>query len=155
MNFSRKIKKTCSYISYIFWKRANNLKSQQVFYFLKLTELNANHFHSSYCLTIKQKHELRLNGHPYTRHYGFWDFSFFYLCGMTGHGNSFLKSIISACELHSFLRYLILKLEKSRQPVTKYKATTFCESFPFPPLRSMSLQITPRLFCGQITDLQH
>ena len=54
---------------------------------------------------------------------------------MTEHGNSFLKSVISSYELfYSFLRYLILKLVKLRQPVTKYVETTaFCESFPLPP----------------------
>ena len=54
---------------------------------------------------------------------------------MTEHGNSFLKSIILSYEVHSFFRYLILKLEKLRQPVTKYiETTTFCKSFPLPPL---------------------
>ena len=62
MYFLRESKKICSYISYIFWKRAITFKSRQVFFSLKLTDLNANHFHSSYNLTIKQKPELRLNG---------------------------------------------------------------------------------------------
>ena len=53
---------------------------------------------------------------------------------MTEHDNSFLKSIISSYELHSFFKYLILKLEKLRQPVTNYiETTTFCKSFPLPP----------------------
>ena len=77
---------------------------------------------------------------------------------MTEHGNSFLKRAISSYELHSFLRYLILKLEDLRQPVTKYiEANTFCKSFLLPPLQSMlmGLQITPIPCCGQITDPQY
>ena len=59
---------------------------------------------------------------------------------MTEHGNSFLKSIISSYEFHSFFRYLILKLEKSRQPVTKYnETTTFCRSFPLPTVPSINV----------------
>ena len=123
MYFLRESKKICSYISYIFWKRAITFKSRQVFFPLKLTDSNANHFHSSYNLTIKQKPELRLNG-MVTPPLWIFGFFIFYLYGMTEHGNSFLKSIISSYELHSFLRYLILKLEKVRQPVTKYIETT-------------------------------
>ena len=52
---------------------------------------------------------------------------------MAEYGNSFLKSIISSYEFHSFFRYLILKIEKLRQPVTKYiETTTLCKSFPLP-----------------------
>ena len=52
---------------------------------------------------------------------------------MTEHCNLFLKGIISSYELHSFFRYLILKLRKLRQPVAKYIETTiFCKSFPLP-----------------------
>ena len=51
---------------------------------------------------------------------------------MTEHGNLFLKSIISSYEVHSFFRYLIIKLEKLT--VTKYvETTTFCKSPPPPP----------------------
>ena len=57
----------------------------------------------------------------------------FHLHGMTKYGNLFLKSIISSYEFHSFFRYLVLKLEKLRQPVTKYtETTTLCKSFPLP-----------------------
>ena len=76
---------------------------------------------------------------------------------MTEHGNSFLKSIILSYEVHSFFRYLISKLEKVRQPVTKYtETTTFAKAFPSP-LQSLliGLQITRRLCCRQITDPQH
>ena len=58
---------------------------------------------------------------------------------MTEHDSLFLKSTILSYELHSFFRYfryLILKLEKSKQPVTKYiETTTFCKSLslPLPP----------------------
>ena len=53
---------------------------------------------------------------------------------MTEHDHLFLKCTISSYELHSFFRYLVLKLEKLRQPVTNYiETTTFCESFPLPP----------------------
>ena len=53
---------------------------------------------------------------------------------MTEHDRSFLKSIISSYELHSFRRYLILKLEKLGQPVTNYiETTTFCKSLTLPP----------------------
>ena len=44
--FKKKQESRCSYISYIFWKRAIIFKSQQVFFPLKLTDLNSNHFHS-------------------------------------------------------------------------------------------------------------
>ena len=107
--------------------------------------------------TIKQKPELRSNGMVIP---GFSDFSFFYLYGMTEHGNSFLKSIISSYDYPCFLRYLILKLEQLRQPATKYiETTTFCKGFLFlhpPALRSMliGLQITPRPCRGQINDPQ-
>ena len=87
---------------------------------LKLTDLNANHFYSFYYVTIKQKPELRLT---------LWIFGFFifYLYGITEHGNSFQKSIISSYELSydSFFRYVILELEKLKQPVTKHIETTF------------------------------
>ena len=89
-------------------------------------------------------------------HYGFSDFFIFYFYGMTEHGNSFLKSITLSYELYSFLRYLILNLEKLSRPVTKYiKTTTFAKVFPYS-LRSMlmSLQITQGTCCGQITDPQ-
>ena len=98
------------YISYIFWKRAINFKSQQVLYSFKLSDLNENHFQGSCQLTIKQKPELRLNGMVTTVTMDFQIFHFFYLYGMTEHGNSFLKSIISFYELHCFFKYLILKL---------------------------------------------
>ena len=52
---------------------------------------------------------------------------------MTEHGNSFIKIIISSYDFPSFFRYLILKLEKLRQPITKYfETTTFCTGFPLP-----------------------
>ena len=76
---------------------------------------------------------------------------------MTEHDSLFLKSTILFYELHSFFRYfryLILKLEKSKQPVTKYiETTTFCKSLSLPlppppppsiPFMYMGLQITPR-----------
>ena len=45
-----------------------------------------------------------------------------------------LKSIISSYGFLSFFRYLTLKLEKLRQPVTKYIDTIFfCKGFPLPP----------------------
>ena len=74
-------------------------------------------------LIIKQKPELRLKAWLLPP---LWMYRFFifYLYGMTEHGNSFLKSIISSYELYSFFRYLILKLEKLRQPVTKFIAKT-------------------------------
>ena len=54
-----------------------------------------------------------------------------FIC-MTEHDH--LQSIISFYELHSFFRYLILKLEKQRQPYTNYiGTTTFCKRFPLPP----------------------
>ena len=72
---------------------------------------------------------------------------------MTEHHHSFQKSVISSYKLHSFFRYLILKFEKLREAAKKCIAT-FCKSFLLPPLRTMlmSLQITPRPCCGQITD---
>ena len=52
---------------------------------------------------------------------------------MIQHDHLFLKSIISFCELYSFFRYLTLKLEKLKQPVTNYiETTTFCRGFPLP-----------------------
>ena len=82
-------------------------------------------------LTIKEKPELRLNGLVTPAIMDFRIFHFFYLYDMTEHGNSFLKSIILSYEVRSFFRYLILKLEKLRQSVTKYiETTTFCKSFP-------------------------
>ena len=55
---------------------------------------------------------------------------------MTEYGNLFLKSIISSYEFYFFFRYLILKTETLRQPVTKYiEKTTFAKPFnsPRPP----------------------
>ena len=55
---------------------------------------------------------------------------------MVVHGHSFLKSIILSRKLDTFLKYLVLKLEKlkqktKKQSVTKYIGTTnFCKSFP-------------------------
>ena len=104
--------------------RAINFKSRQFFYSIKLTDLNANHFNSSWVPHHQVKAWTKIKRHGYTHRYGFSVFSFFYLYCMTEHGNSFRKSIISSYELHSFFRYLVLKLEKLRQPVTKYIETT-------------------------------
>ena len=61
-------------------------------------------------------------------------FSIFYLNGMTEFRNSFLKNIISSYELHSFLRYLILKLEKLKTTSHKiYWDNHFLKKFPSPP----------------------
>ena len=70
---------------------------------------------------------------------------------MTEHGKSFLKSISSSNVLHSFFRYLILKIEILRQPVTKIlRQPLFAKVFP-----SVGLLITPKPCCGQINDPQH
>ena len=46
--FEKKEEKKKNVATYhIFWKKAINFKSQQVFYSLKLTDLHANHFYSS------------------------------------------------------------------------------------------------------------
>ena len=142
----------CLYISYIYWERVISFKSCQVFYSLQVTDVNTKHFYSSYYLIIKGKPELRINSMVTTAIMDFW---FFFSYGMTEYGRPFLKSIISSYELHSFFRYLILKFEKLRQPVSKYtETTTFCRSFPLPPPCSMLIgwQITPRPCWGQITD---
>ena len=107
------------YISYTFWKRAINFKSQQVFYSLKSNDL----FFVLKYLNIEKKHQLRLKTwlHP-----PLWIFAFFifYLYGMAEHGYLFLKSIISTYEFHCFFRFfnqiLFVKLGKLRQLVTKY-----------------------------------
>ena len=72
---------------------------------------------------------------------------------MAEHHHSFHKNIISSYELHSFFRYFILKFEKLRQAAAKY-IEAFYKIFSLPPLRKMlmSLQITPRPCCRQITD---
>ena len=135
-----------SHISYIFWKRATSCKSKQVLKSLELTDLNVKPI-SQFLLPHHQAKALTKNKrHDYTRYYGFSD-------GMTEHHHSFQKSITSSYELHSFFRYLILKFEKLRQASTKCMET-FCKSFSLPPLRTMlmSLQITPRPFCKQITE---
>ena len=63
MHFSRKSKKTCSYIVYIFWKRALKFKYQQEFHFLQQTDLNANHFHSFFFTSPSNGSlKLRTNG---------------------------------------------------------------------------------------------
>ena len=157
MYFLRKSKKACSYIYYTLWKRAINFKSWQIFYSLKLTDLNTKPYSQFLLPHHKAKAWTKIRWHGYTRHYGFSDFSFFCLFGMIEHDNSFPKSIILFYELHSFFRYWILKLEALRQPVTKYiGTTTFCKSFPLPPFRAMfmGLQIISRPCCGQITDPQ-
>ena len=83
--------------------------------------------------TIKQKSELRLSDMVTPAIMDFWLF-IFYLSGMTEHRNSFLKSIISFYYFASSFRYLILKVKKLRQPVTKYIETaTFCKGFSLSP----------------------
>ena len=78
---------------------------------------------------------------------------------MTKHGHSFLKSIISSYELHTFFRYLFLKHEKLRQPVAQniLRQSLFANVFPSPTLRSMlmGVQFTRRPCSEQITDTQH
>ena len=115
MHFSRKSKETC--------KRAKNFESQQVVYFLQLTDLITNHFHGSYYLTIKQKPELRLNGMVTPAIMDLWIFHSL-LIWYDRAWQFISKSMISSYELHSFFRYLILKLEKLKQPVTKYVEIT-------------------------------
>ena len=93
------------------------------------TDLNPHHFHSSHYLTITEKPELRLNSMIAPAIMDFWIFHF---C-LYDRAWPFI-SIISFYELHSFFRYLILKLEKQRQPVANYiETSTCCKSFPLPP----------------------
>ena len=133
MHFSRKSKQTCSYISHIFWKSEIKFKSWQVFYSLKLNDLSANHACSSYYLNTKQKPELSLIGMVTPT---ITDFRIFHVVThmVWQHDISFLNSIISSYELHSFFEFLNLKLKKLQQPVTKYiETTTFGKIFPLPP----------------------
>ena len=77
-------------------------------------------------LTIKQKPELRLNGMVTP---AIMDFRIFhFLLIWYDRAWQFIS------KKYNFFRYLSLKLEKLRQPVTIYiQTTTFCKGFPFPP----------------------
>ena len=157
MHFSRKNKKTCSsYISCIFWKRAINFNSQQIFYSLKLTDLNANHFHSSCYLTIKEKPELRLNGMVTPNIMDFRIFHFLLL--WYDRVWQFISKKYNFLLWTSFFSQ-IFDFKPWKMKTTSHEMYWDNHIFQRSPSLLLSmlmgLQITPRPCCGQITDPQY
>ena len=95
--------------------------------------MNANHFYSSQLTHHQAKDWTKIKQYGYMCHYGFSDFSIFFNYMVWQHGNSFLKIIISSYDFPSFFRYLILKLEKLRQPVKIFWDNHFLHRFSPPP----------------------
>ena len=124
MHFSRKSKKKDVVIYLIsFGKKAINFTSQQVFYSLKLTDLNANHFQ---IFTIKEKAELRLNSMVTPAIMNFRIFRFFVM--WYNRAWQFISKKYKSILWFSFFFQIF---ERNSRKI--HWDNSFCKGFPIPP----------------------